>query len=137
MNVSLSITVSAPEVVGAINSLAVAIAGMASTGADMNTIAKPAKVKQAPVAKEAAVVPSAADLPAEPLAADATPTVATAPVPATPLTADTVKALAAQKAKKTSAAIVRGIIADTGFATIADITDPLLLASLAANLEAL
>ena len=143
MNMSLNITFSAPEVVGALNNIAAALSGAAALHiVSTPVIAKPAKEKLVPVAKEVAIVPSAADLPADPLANDETPTVepptvASTPAPAASLTADTVKTLAAQKAKKTSAAVVKGIIADTGFATIADITDPLVLASLAANLEAL
>ena len=46
-------------------------------------------------------------------------------------------AYSAQKAKKVGAAVVKALIADTGSAQIADIADPHVLASLAANLEAL
>lgn len=47
------------------------------------------------------------------------------------------KALAALKAKKVGPSVVKGIIADTGYAQIADIADTVVLASLIANLEAL
>jgi len=61
------------------------------------------------------------------------PSEATAPIP----THDEVKRLAALKSKKVGSTVIRGLIADTNFAQIADINDPAVLASLAAKLESL
>ena len=124
---NITITITAPEFVGALNNLAGAITGAAHARVDVPaaatntapTTAKPPKAKLAPTVQ------------------DTLPTPGTSSVPATPLTLDAVKALAAQKAKKVGAAVVKGLIADTGSAQIADIADPHVLASLAANLEAL
>ena len=124
---NITITIAAPEFVSALNNLAGAITGAALARVDVpatstNTTpatSKPAKAKLAPVTQDA---PSTPVLP---------------PVPAAPLALDAVKALAAQKAKKVGAAVVKALIADTGSAQIADIADPHVLASLAANLEAL
>ena len=123
----ITVTITAPEFVGALNNLATAIAGAGHARVDVPaaatntapTTAKPPKAKLAPTVQ------------------DTLPTPGTSSVPATPLTLDAVKALAAQKAKKVGAAVVKGLIADTGSAQIADIADPHVLASLAANLEAL
>ncbi len=125
MNMTLSITIAAPELVGALNNLAVAFSGAAAHHVDTPIVTKTAKVKLAAVVQEVSAAPPAPDVPA------------VAQAPAAPLTIDQVKTLAAQKAKKVGAAVVKGIITDTGAATIADIADPLVLASLAANLEAL
>ena len=124
---NITITIAAPEFVSALNNLATAIAGAGHARVDVPaaatntapTTAKPPKAKLAPTVQ------------------DTLPTPGTSSVPATPLTLDAVKALAAQKAKKVGAAVVKGLIADTGSAQIADIADPHVLASLAANLEAL
>ena len=123
----ITVTITAPEFVGALNNLATAIAGSGHARVDLTagatntapTAAKPPKAKLAPTAQ---------DTPSAPISP---------PVPTASLTLDAVKALAAQKAKKVGAAVVKGLIADTGSAQIADIADPHVLASLAANLEAL
>ena len=152
MNVNVKITVGAqPEVCTAFNNVVTALSNIAvafSSAAamhsiDTSAITKPAKAKLPPVTKDVLVIAPAADGSAEPLAAAITATVAapaagaTTPSAAVPLTADAVKTLAALKAKKVGAAVVKAIIADTGAATIAEIADPLVLASLAANLDAL
>ena len=124
---NITITITAPEFVGALNNLAGAITGAAHARVDGSaaatntapTTAKPPKAKLAPPVQ------------------DTLPTPGTSSVSAIPVTLDAVKALAAQKAKKVGAAVVKALIADTGSAQIADIADPHVLASLAANLEAL
>lgn len=123
----ITVTIAAPEFVSALNNLAGAITGAAHARVDVPaasttatpTAAKPPKAKLAPTAQDAPSTPG------------------TSSVSAIPVTLDAVKALAAQKAKKVGAAVVKGLIADTGSAQIADIADPHVLASLAANLEAL
>ena len=122
MNMHLNVTIAAPEFVSALNNLAGAIAGAAHARVDVPatpTAAKPAKAKLATTTQ---------DTPSAPISP---------PVPTASLTLDAVKALAALKAKKVGAALVKALIADTGSAQIADIADPHVLASLAANLEAL
>jgi hypothetical protein len=54
-----------------------------------------------------------------------------------PITHESAKTLAAVKAKKVGPAVVKGVIADTGFAQIADIDKHEVLVSLYKNLEAL
>lgn len=123
----ITVTITAPEFVGALNNLATAIAGAGHARVDLTagatntapTAAKPPKAKLAPTAQDAPSTPG------------------TSSVSAIPVTLDAVKALAALKAKKVGAAVVKALIADTGSAQIADIADPHVLASLAANLEAL
>ena len=145
MEMNLNITfAAAPEFVAALNSVAAAFSAAAAFHrVDTQVAAKPTKAKLAPVEKETVSVAPAADQPLEPLVVDmsvvvdATSPAATTSAHATPLTVDEVKTLAALKAKEVGAAVVKGIIADTGAATISEITDPLVLASLAANLEAL
>ena len=120
----IAINISAPDLVSAINKLAVAITGTHQIRDDTPASAKqakPAKPKLAPVVEVEAA-------PATP------PTLAAAAVPRT---IDEVKTLAALKAKKVGAAVIKGLIADTGSTQIADIADPHVLASLAANLDAL
>lgn len=116
---------------GAVNNLATAItnilAARAEAAASAPATAKPPKAKPAPVVKD---VPAAS-----PALAATTTAVPTATVG--PLTIDEVKTLAALKAKKVGATVIKGLIADTGSAQIADIADPHVLASLAANLDAL
>ena len=127
MNMHLNVTIVAPEFVSALNNLAGAIAGAAHARVDVpaasttatSTAAKPAKAKLATTTQ---------DTPSAPISP---------PVPTASLTLDAVKALAALKAKKVGAAVVKALIADTGSAQIADIADAHVLASLAANLEAL
>lgn len=120
----IAINISAPDLVSAINRLAVAITGTHQIRDDAPASAKqakPAKPKLAPVVEVEAA-------PATP------PTLAAAAVPRT---IDDVKTLAALKAKKVGATVIKGLIADTGSTQIADIADPHVLASLAANLDAL
>lgn len=123
----LTINISAPEFVSAINNLAAAITGTFHVRADAPPAAKPPKAKPAPVVK---------DVPIASPALAATPT-AIPTATAGPRTIDEVKNLAALKAKKVGATVIKGLIADTGSAQIADITDPHVLASLTANLDAL
>ena len=124
---NVTITIEAPEVVGAVNSLSAAITNILTARAEVAaaaaltapTTTKPAKPKLAPVVEAAPAAPP-------------TPAAATLP-----RTLDEVKTLAALKAKKVGAAVIKGLIADTGSAQISDIADPHVLASLAANLDAL
>ncbi len=118
----IAINISAPDLVSAINKLAVAITGTHQIRDDAPASAKqakPAKPKLAPATQAAPATPPA-------------PAAATVP-----RTIDEVKTLAALKAKKVGAAVIKGLIADTGSTQIADIADPHVLASLAANLDAL
>jgi hypothetical protein len=124
---NITITIEAPEVVGAVNNLSAAITNILAARAEAVAAAaiaaqpptKPVKPKLAPVVQAATATP---------------PTLAAAAVPRT---IDEVKTLAALKAKKVGAAVIKGLIADTGSTQIADIADPHVLASLAANLDAL
>ncbi len=120
----IAINISAPDLVSAIDKLAVAITGTHQIRDDAPASAKPAK----PAKPKLAPVVEVEAAPATP------PTLAAAAVPRT---IDEVKTLAALKAKKVGAAVIKGLIADTGSTQIADIADPHVLASLAANLDAL
>ena len=126
----IAINISAPDLVSAINKLAVAITGTHQIRDDAPASAKqakPAKPKLAPLVE--------VEVEVEVEAAPATPP--TPAAAAVPRTIDEVKTLAALKAKKVGAAVIKGLIADTGSTQIADIADPHVLASLAANLDAL
>lgn len=106
----------------AINNLAATL--QASGLPDRVSAPKKLKVKPESVAPEPmAVAPSA----------EATVSVA----PTLVVTREAAQTLAAIKAKKAGASVVKGVIADTGYSQIADIPEGAVLASLIANLGAL
>jgi hypothetical protein len=119
----VTIKIAAPEIVQALKDLAASVRSahneaLASMVPTAQTSAKPSKAKLAPVVQDVPIAPPA-------------------PAAIVPRTLDEVKTLAALKAKKVGAAVIKGLIADTGSTQIADIVDPHVLASLAANLDAL
>lgn len=142
-DVTLTIQIS-PKLLEVCQTIAAALKAN-SVVAPPPSVPQPVAVAQSPKESKApATTPSTPAAPSplatvEPAAsvtiADTAATTSTAPAAA--LTIEQVKTLAATKAKKVGAAVVKAIIADTGAATIGEIKDALVLASLAANLEAL
>ena len=117
----IQVTIGGP-LADAINNLAAAV--QAGGLIDRVSAPKKAKVKPESATPEPnAVAPSA----------EATASAVPAPV----VTREAAQTLAALKAKKAGASVVKGVIADTGYSQIADIPEGAVLASLIANLGAL
>jgi hypothetical protein len=122
---NITVNIEAPGLVEAINKFATTIAHMRDLRHEIvgEQIAVPAGVKAMKSKQKLAPIPE--------------PVVVLEVAAVAPRTIDEVKTLAALKAKKVGAAVIKGLIADTGSTQIADIADPHVLASLAANLDAL
>jgi hypothetical protein len=141
----INLTINAPQICDSLNKFSAALSqlGLVNTAqsAPMQwgqaQPLKESKVANATPAAPAAPAPLATVEPAASVTMADNANSTTSASQAVALTVDQVKTLAALKAKKVGSATVKAIIADTGAATIGEIKEALVLASLAANLEAL
>ena len=140
MKAEISITIGGP-LADALNNLAAAL----QTAGAIEKAAAPKKKKAQPEVAENAGNTGSDQPSASFPAADAEsslplPTESAVPAAAqseASVTHEAAKTLAALKAKKVGPSVVKGLIADTGYAQIADIPEQALLVSLYKNLEAL
>lgn len=150
---NITVKIEATELADAINNLAVALGDMLTARNEMKAektaeaaVTKAKSKKKEPQLEVGENTSSdgsdqtAAPLPAPEAAVPyvAPPEAAAATAPQSEaVTHEKARTLAAVKAKKVGPAVVKGVIADTGFSQIADIDNQAVLVSLYANLEAL